>query len=133
MSNMSLEDIIDELSKHGLPNLHPYSSRDQDKDHLKRGEPTQLGKWTCSIRVPHNLADLNPYSAKGETWASPGSKEYADRYMVPQQISGEGDTAREAAALCLDRVLLYVEHGWHYLWPDYWRPASVPVPQKQEG
>lgn len=124
MSNMSLEAILEELCKWGLPSLHPFNARPKDWDPTK---PAPVGLWDCHIQVPYNPAsfDLNPYRSRREL-AESGTREYEDKFRSPVGFSGGGGTAREAAQQCLDRVLLYQEYGWHYLWPDDKKPEGVP-------
>jgi hypothetical protein len=122
MSNMTLEAILEELCRYGLPSLHPYYGGGAGKrDHTK---PPIVGLWDCHIQVPYNDAayKVNPYhNAEGH------GREYDRRHKTPVGFRGKGTTAKQAAAQCLDRVLLYQEHGWHYLWPEDKRPASVPA------
>ncbi|MBS3648778.1 hypothetical protein KEU06_09190 [Pseudaminobacter sp. 19-2017] len=121
MNNMTLEAILEELCRYGLPSLHPFMADPYDRDQTK---PTKPGLWDCHIQVPYNDAsyELNPYR-HGEC---SGTRAYARKFKQQVGFNGRGKTAREAAQQCLDRVLLYQEYGWHYLWPAEKKPAGVP-------
>lgn len=120
MENLFLEDILDQMAAYGLPKLHRFGVS-------KVGgnlDFTQGGDWHCAIqikRVPH---DLDPYPRHpGQTRAA--------QLGVPIGFSATAKTPREAAKLCLDRMMQYVETGWHYLWPAEMHPDAPPPPPRR--